>query len=35
MVPMLLFLIYLLAWQPFVEAVEQKRLQVKSRNNFV
>jgi len=28
---LLLFLIYLLAWQPFVEAVEQKRLQVKSQ----
>ncbi len=28
---LLLFLLYLLAWQPFVESVEQKRLQVKSQ----
>ncbi len=28
---LLLFLIYLLAWQPFVEAVEQKRQQARSQ----
>jgi general secretion pathway protein M len=28
---LLLFLIYLLAWQPFMDSVEQKRLQVKSQ----
>lgn len=28
---LLLFLLYLLAWQPFMEAVEQRRLQVRSQ----
>ena len=30
-VALLLFLIYLLAWQPFVDAVEQKRQQLKNQ----